>query len=200
MGRNYSKETTFINDASNLSHQIPVERSQIPFVDLQETTKIFDEKFLIGVGGFRKAYMGVLCDGTEVALKSGILCEVICARPVYIAEWALKWQNKGQLEQIIDPNLIGKIRPNSLMKFGETAEKCLASYEVDRPSMGHVLWNLEYALHLQEPVIQDDSEENSTTSLGESSSQVNSISHVDANFSAAKIENSNFGDHKVVWG
>ncbi|KAH0702005.1 hypothetical protein KY285_016283 [Solanum tuberosum] len=141
-----------------------------------------------------------LTENSNVYSLGGILCEVLCARPVYIAEWALKWQKKGQLEQIIDPNLIGKIRPDSLRKFGETAEKCLAGYEVDRPSMGHVLWNLEYALHLQESVIQDDSEENSTISVGESSSQVNAISHVDANFSAAKIENSNFDDHKVVWG
>uniref|UniRef100_M1BR44 Pto-like serine/threonine kinase n=1 Tax=Solanum tuberosum TaxID=4113 RepID=M1BR44_SOLTU len=141
-----------------------------------------------------------LTKNSNVYSFGGILCEVLCARPVYIAEWALKWQKKGQLEQIIDPNLIGKIRPDSLRKFGEIAEKYLAGYEVDRPSMGHVLWNLKYALHLQEPVIQDDSEENSTISVGESSSQVNAISHVNANFSAAKIKNSNFDDNKLVWG
>ncbi|KAG5615528.1 hypothetical protein H5410_015352 [Solanum commersonii] len=185
MGSKHSKETTSINDASNLSHQIPIERIQIPFVDLQEATNNFDEKFLIGVGGFGKVYMGVLCDGIEVALKRG--------NPK-------SRQEEGTTGTIIDPNLIGKIRPDSIRKFGETAEKCLAGYEVDRPFMVHVLWNLEYALHLQEPVIQDDSEENSTISVGESSSQVNAISHVDANFSAAKIENSNFDDHKVLWG
>ncbi|KAL3368457.1 hypothetical protein AABB24_009359 [Solanum stoloniferum] len=372
MGSKHSKETTSINDASNLNHRIPVESSRIPFVALQEATNNFDDKFLIGMGGFGKVYRGVLCDGTKVALKRGnpksrqgieefrteiemlsqlrhphlvswmgycdennemiliyeymengnlrshlygsdlrlpsmsweqrleicigiarglhylhtsavihrdvkstnilldenfvakitdfgisktgtgteldqtqthistnvkgtmgyldpeyfrrqqlteksdvysfgvVLCEVLCARPVvtpslprdqvHIAEWALKWQKKGQLEQIIDPNLIGKIRPDSLRKFGETVEKCLAGYDVNRPSMRHVLWNLEYALHLQEPVIQDDSEENSTSCVGESSSQVNAISHVDANFSAAQIENSNFDDHTVKQG
>ncbi|KAJ6290861.1 hypothetical protein OIU78_026582 [Salix suchowensis] len=69
---------------------------------------------------------------------------------VNLAEWAMQWQKKGILEQIIDPHLMGQIKKSSLKKFGETAEKCLADYGVDRPSMGDVLWNLEYALQLQE--------------------------------------------------
>jgi hypothetical protein len=44
---------------------------------------------------------------------------------VNLAEWAMKWQKRGQLDQIIDTTLVGKIRPDSLRKFGETAEKCL---------------------------------------------------------------------------
>ncbi|PWA90422.1 serine/threonine/dual specificity protein kinase, catalytic domain-containing protein [Artemisia annua] len=89
-----------------------------------------------------------------------ILVEVLCARPainptlpreqVNIAEWAMMWQKKGALEKIMDQNIMGKVNLESLRKFGETAEKCLSDNGNERPSMGDVLWNLEYALQLQE--------------------------------------------------
>ncbi|WMV28875.1 hypothetical protein MTR67_022260 [Solanum verrucosum] len=329
MGSKYSKATNSINDALNSSYRVPFESFRVPFVDLQEATNNFDEKFRIGVGIFGKVYRGVSRDGTKVALKRRnrespqgieefqaeieilsfcshphlvsligycdernemilvyeymengnlsshlygsdlrlptmsweqrleicigaarglhylhnsavihrdvkstnilldenfvakitdfgisktmseldqthlstlvqgtigyldpeyfnrgqlteksdvysfgvVLFEVLCARPaivqslpremVCLAEWAVDSHNKGQLEQIIDPNLAAKIRPESLRKFGETAVKCLALSSEDRPSMGDVLWKLEYALRLQESVIQDDPDCNS---------------------------------------
>ncbi|KAK6271914.1 hypothetical protein POUND7_008997 [Theobroma cacao] len=113
---------------------------------------------------------------------------------VNLAEWAMKWQKRGQLEQIIDPNLVGNIRPDSLRKFGETAEKCLADFGVDRPSMGDVLWNLEYALQLQEAVVQGDPEENSTNMIGEISPQINNFSQLDPPVSSAQFEMSTVDD------
>ncbi|OMO91391.1 hypothetical protein COLO4_18421 [Corchorus olitorius] len=113
---------------------------------------------------------------------------------VNLAEWAMKWQKKGHLEQIIDTNLAGKIRPDSLRKFGETAEKCLADFGVDRPSMGDVLWNLEYALQLQEAVVQGDPEDNSTNMIGELSPQINNFSHLDPTISSAQFEVSSVDD------
>ncbi|XP_059671146.1 probable receptor-like protein kinase At4g39110 [Cornus florida] len=89
-----------------------------------------------------------------------VLLEVLCARPainnslprdqINLAEWGMSWQMKGQLEKIIDPKLVGRINPNSLKKFGETAEKCLEGYGADRPTMHEVLRQLEYALQLQQ--------------------------------------------------
>nr|XP_043607301.1 receptor-like protein kinase THESEUS 1 [Erigeron canadensis] len=101
-----------------------------------------------------------LTEKSDVYSFGVVLMEVICTRPalnpvlprdqVNIAEWAMMWQKKGMLDQIMDGNLVGKVNSASLKKFGETAEKCLADYGVDRPSMGDVLWNLEYALQLEE--------------------------------------------------
>nr|XP_018676133.1 PREDICTED: receptor-like protein kinase HERK 1 isoform X2 [Musa acuminata subsp. malaccensis] len=101
-----------------------------------------------------------LTEKSDVYSFGVVLLEVLCARPVIdptlpremvnLAEWGMKWQKRGELEQIVDARVAGSIKPESLRKYGETIEKCLADSGVDRPSMGDVLWNLEYVLHLQE--------------------------------------------------
>ncbi|KAL3722010.1 hypothetical protein ACJRO7_034370 [Eucalyptus globulus] len=62
-----------------------------------------------------------------------------------------------------DSVLAGEINPNSLKKYGEVAEKCLQEEDEERPSMGDVLWDLEYALQLQQTAVKRGMYDDSTT-------------------------------------
>ncbi|CAL9163661.1 unnamed protein product [Musa hybrid cultivar] len=128
-----------------------------------------------------------LTEKSDVYSFGVVLLEVLCARPVIdptlpremvnLAEWGMKWQKRGELEQIVDIRIAGSVRPESLRKFGETIEKCLADSGVERPSMGDVLWNLEYVLHLQDadPSVSEIDSINRITELSPQVQNINTI-------------------------
>ena len=118
-----------------------------------------------------------LTEKSDVYSFGVVLMELLCARPVIdpslprdkinLAEWEMHWKSRGMLDQIINRHLVKSINPNSLRMFGETTGKCLANQGFDRPTMGDVLWNLEYALQLQETTMLDDPDENSANRISE---------------------------------
>ncbi|KAK7303570.1 hypothetical protein RJT34_14479 [Clitoria ternatea] len=115
-----------------------------------------------------------LTEKSDVYSFGVVLFEVVCARAVInptlpkdqinLAEWAMRWQRQRSLDTIIDPHLRGNYCPESLSKFGEIAEKCIADDGKSRPTMGEVLWHLEYVLQLHEAWLNKESRETSFSS------------------------------------
>ncbi|PRQ44672.1 putative protein kinase RLK-Pelle-CrRLK1L-1 family [Rosa chinensis] len=101
-----------------------------------------------------------LTEKSDVYSFGVVLCEVLCARPAVInaeeirqaslAEWAKSCYRNGELDQIIDPSLRGKIATECLNKFTEVAISCMHDNGIERPSMTDVVRDLELALQLQQ--------------------------------------------------
>ncbi|WMV15495.1 hypothetical protein MTR67_008880 [Solanum verrucosum] len=116
-----------------------------------------------------------LTEKSDVYSFGVVLFEVICARPVInpslprdqinLAEWAMRFQRKRSLETIIDEQLAGQYSTESLMKFGEIAEKCLSDEGKLRPTMGEVLWHLEYVLQIHEAWLRKNAGEYSASDI-----------------------------------
>ncbi|KAK1295331.1 Receptor-like protein kinase FERONIA [Acorus calamus] len=169
--------TSKSNASSHLSSLAVSLCRHFSIAEIKQGTRNFDESLVIGVGGFGKVYRGDIDGGTtRVAVKRSnpsseqgvnefqteieMLSKLrhrhlvsligLAKEQVSLADWALHCQRKGALEEIMDPFLKGKVGPECMRKFAETAEKCLSDHGIERPAMGDVLWNLEFALQLQE--------------------------------------------------
>ncbi|PRQ18882.1 putative protein kinase RLK-Pelle-CrRLK1L-1 family [Rosa chinensis] len=101
-----------------------------------------------------------LTEKSDVYSLGVLLFEVLCARPaviqteelkqVSLAEWAKSCHQNGEIDQIIDPSLRGKIAAECLNKFTEIAISCMHDNGTERPSMTDVVRGLELALQLQQ--------------------------------------------------
>ncbi|KAE8659977.1 hypothetical protein F3Y22_tig00116959pilonHSYRG00155 [Hibiscus syriacus] len=99
-----------------------------------------------------------LTEKSDVYSFGVVLFEALCARPALnpnsrrnsSCRLGTPCHKKGTLEEIIDPHLKGKIKPECLKKFADMAVKCLSDQGIQRPHMGDVLWNLEFALQMHE--------------------------------------------------
>ncbi|KAG7574196.1 Protein kinase domain [Arabidopsis suecica] len=100
-----------------------------------------------------------LTEKSDVYSFGVVMLEVVCGRPVIdpslprekvnLIEWAMKLVKKGKLEDIIDPFLEGKVKLEEVKKYCEITEKCLSQNGIERPTMGDLLWNLEFMLQVQ---------------------------------------------------
>ncbi|KAG2724303.1 hypothetical protein I3760_01G010500 [Carya illinoinensis] len=161
-----------IDSAKGLHYLHTCSNGGIIHRDVKSTNILLNKNYVAKVADFGLSRSGPN-DPDHFSVGIKVLLEALCARPAIInstkreemnlAEWGMHWQKKGQLENIIDPLLVGDINPDSLRKFGETTEKCLKDDGANRPTMLDVIWDLEYALQLHQTAVHREPHEDTTT-------------------------------------
>ncbi|PRQ37236.1 putative non-specific serine/threonine protein kinase [Rosa chinensis] len=112
---------------------------------------------------------------------------------VSLAEWAKICHQNGDLDQIIDQSLRGKISADCLNKFTEVAISCMHDDGTERSSMNDVVKELELALLLQQSAegntkCTDRNVETETSSSDHSCATNNSVKCISATI-FSKINN-----------
>ncbi|KAM5581226.1 receptor-like protein kinase FERONIA [Rosa sericea] len=146
-----------------------------------------------------------LTEKSDVYSFGVVLCEVLCARPALIrtadkkqmnlAAWFKTCHGNGTLDQIIDPNLRGKIVNECLNKFVEIAISCMHDNGSERPSMNDVIWALECALKLQQTAEGSDLDFNAGKKDEDEASVLNDS---DAGFSGTWEDSSGSKNSRVT--
>ncbi|XP_065621702.1 receptor-like protein kinase FERONIA isoform X2 [Quercus suber] len=103
------------------------------------------------------AMHGEVTDKSDVYSFGVLLLELLCGRKPYekveqmdLVRLALKCKRKGNINEIIDPYLMGKIAPECFMVYVDIATSCVRNRGECRPAMGEVQVCLEHALELQD--------------------------------------------------
>ncbi|RXH83539.1 hypothetical protein DVH24_005792 [Malus domestica] len=129
--------------------------------DVKSTNILLDEKMVAKVLDFGLSKMGMASTSkTHISTVVKVLWEVLCARPalmqkveatqINLTELANSCHGDGTFDQIIDPNVKGKIEVECLNKFVDIAISCLHDKGIERPSMNDVVRGLELALQLHQ--------------------------------------------------
>ncbi|KAG6729434.1 hypothetical protein I3842_01G029700 [Carya illinoinensis] len=150
--------------------------------DVKSTNILLDEHYVAKVANFGISKSGLLdrdnftmgvkgsfgyldpeyIKALHLTKKSDVYSFGVVLLELNLAEWGMLWQKKGQLKKIIDPMLVGKIKPSSLRIFGDTTKMCLKAFSIESPTMQDVLYYLNYALQLQETRMPREPFEDST--------------------------------------
>ncbi|KAI3426668.1 Protein kinase domain-containing protein [Psidium guajava] len=140
-----------------------------------------------------------LTEKSDVYSFGVVMLEILCGRAVIdpslprekvnLVEWVMKWRERGRIQESIDTYLVDQASEESLWKFMEIAEKCLAKSGLNRPSMGDVLWNLECALQVQVKEEKQSDEDGLVTKADWVGYQATTSSASTAQFSVGSLGN-----------
>ncbi|CAA7048005.1 unnamed protein product [Microthlaspi erraticum] len=110
-----------------------------------------------------------LTEKSDVYSFGIVLLEIITRRPVidqtsekpHIAEWVGSRLTNGDIENIVDPSLVGDYDSTSMWKVLELAMSCVSPTQPGRPNMSHVANELKMCLNLRKKGRPDMSTESS---------------------------------------
>ncbi|KAG2307513.1 hypothetical protein Bca52824_027261 [Brassica carinata] len=126
--------------------------------EIKYATNYFDEKLIVGAGGFGSVYKGRIDGGTTlVAVKRLGIASKQGAKE-FKTELEMLSKLRRTLDQIIDPDLAVDITLISLEKFCEIAVRCVQARGTERPPMNDVVWGLEFTLQLHEAAKKNNEE------------------------------------------